>query len=248
MEAQDKARESFLRRVSQALGRPSPGEAPALARDAEPVAERAESAMQRAEANADELMASLLGSAAEAGWQVAQVATVAEAGEYVVDLVRRLEARSVVRSGHAVVDDLRLENLLEATGVDIGLMAVDEGLDEAGREEMRRQLRDTASDADLGVTGVDFAIAETGTAVLLARKGVSRLVSLLPPVHVAVVQKGQVLADLDELFAIQGRDAAAGDLAGYASFITGPSRSADIEHTLVTGVHGPGEVHMVVVG
>jgi L-lactate dehydrogenase complex protein LldG len=74
------------------------------------------------------------------------------------------------------------------------------------------------------------------------------LVSLLPPVHIAIVTRGQVLPSLDELFTLRRRDFLDGKLASYMNLITGPSRSADIEYTLVTGVHGPGEVHMVLVG
>ncbi|HAC20257.1 MAG TPA: hypothetical protein DCF78_16965 [Dehalococcoidia bacterium] len=77
---------------------------------------------------------------------------------------------------------------------------------------------------------------------------VSRLVSLLPPIHIAIVQRGQVLPTLDELFTIRRRDFLDGNLGSYMNLISGPSRSADIEYTLVTGVHGPGEVHMILVG
>jgi len=100
----------------------------------------------------------------------------------------------------------------------------------------------------MGVTGVDYAIAETGSCAIVARKGVSRLASLLPPVHVAVVERGQVLPSLDELFALRRHSHAQGDAGSYMNIISGPSRSGDIEQTLVTGVHGPREVHMVLLG
>ena len=95
---------------------------------------------------------------------------------------------------------------------------------------------------------MDYAIAETASCVLLARKGVSRVVSLLPPVHIAVVESGQVLPSLDELFTLRRQDFMRGDLGSYMNLISGPSRSADIEYKIVTGVHGPGEVHMVLLG
>jgi len=77
---------------------------------------------------------------------------------------------------------------------------------------------------------------------------VGRLVSLLPPIHIAIVERGQVLPTLDELFTLRRRDFLDGNLGSYMNLISGPSRSADIEYTLVTGVHGPGEVHMILVG
>ena len=127
-------------------------------------------------------------------------------------------------------------------------MAIEEESDEAKREVQRQALRRRAIEGDIALTGVDYAIAETGSCVLIARKGLSRIVSLLPPVHVAVVERGQVLPSLDELFTLRRRDFLRGDLGSYMNLITGPSRTADIEHTIVTGVHGPGEVHMVLIG
>jgi L-lactate dehydrogenase complex protein LldG len=94
------------------------------------------------------------------------------------------------------------------------------------------------------VSGVDHAIADTGTLVLLARTGQARSVSLLPPVHVAVVRPGQILSSLDDLFPVLRHDGN-GELASAVTFITGPSRTADIELTLVVGVHGPQELHVV---
>jgi L-lactate dehydrogenase complex protein LldG len=101
-----------------------------------------------------------------------------------------------------------------------------------------------AARADIGVSGVDHAIADTGTLVLVARRGQARSVSLLPPVHVAVVSPGQILSSLDDLFPVLRHDEN-GELASAVTCITGPSRTADIELTLVVGVHGPQELHVV---
>src|SRR5207245_2803139 len=83
--------------------------------------------------------------------------------------------------------------------------------------------REEQAQAEIGLTGVDAAIAETGTLALLARKGQSRAVSLLPPVHLAVVRPDQLVFSMGEFFA------AFADRLGEAAactFITGPSRTA----------------------
>ena len=136
------------------------------------------------------------------------------------------------------------EAAMAGAGVDIRLMAVD-GVGEA--ETQRKALREQALRSDIGITGIDYAIAETGSVAIVARKGVSRLVSLVMPVHIAVVMRGQVLPSLDELFTLRRHDFNQGNLGSYMNIITGPSRSADIEQTIVKGVHGPREVHMVLV-
>ena len=152
------------------------------------------------------------------------------------------------------MEKLGLEAAFSGTGISVGVLAAGEGVPAAGEgsgapgDGERQLLRERAIQADIGVTGADYAIAETGTCVKLSRRGVSRLVSLLPPVHVAVVEGGQVLPSLDELFTLRRHEFPKSDPASYMTLITGPSRSADIEYTLVTGVHGPGEVHIVLIG
>jgi L-lactate dehydrogenase complex protein LldG len=106
-------------------------------------------------------------------------------------------------------------------------------------------LRALCATADVGITSADYALADTGTLVMLASPAEARLISLLPPVHIAVVPAERVLSGLDELFTILPDPAAQ---TSSMVLITGPSRTADIEQILVRGVHGPGEIHVVVVG
>ena len=98
--------------------------------------------------------------------------------------------------------------------------------------------------SQLGITGVDYLVAETGSAVMLARPDQPRSTSLLPVVHIAVAERSQIVADLFDLFE---RLAERGAQPSSATLITGPSKTGDIELKLVTGVHGPGEFHVVVV-
>lgn len=88
----------------------------------------------------------------------------------------------------------------------------------------------------LGITGARAAIAETGTLVLDSSLERTRLVSLLPEIHLAIVRSDQVVADLTAHFESLGSDPPAA-----ITMITGPSRTADIELTLAIGVHGPRE-------
>lgn len=108
----------------------------------------------------------------------------------------------------------------------------------------RDALRDACAAADIGITSADYALAETGTLVMLSSRQEARLVSLLPPVHVAIVPRSRILANLDELLSVLPKPA---EQSSSMVLITGPSRTADIEQILVRGVHGPGEIYAVIV-
>jgi L-lactate dehydrogenase complex protein LldG len=97
---------------------------------------------------------------------------------------------------------------------------------------------DAAYDVDVGITEVYRAVAETGSIVVRESIEHGRAVSLVPPFHFAIVRKSQIVPDLIDLMADVQRD---GSASGTV-IITGPSKTADIEMNLVTGVHGPGEV------
>ena len=96
---------------------------------------------------------------------------------------------------------------------------------------------------DVGITTAQAAIAETGTLVLDSARERHRLVSLVPPVHIAVVDASTIYATLGEtLSMLQNGE----ELSPAVTFITGPSRTADIELTLTIGVHGPQELYVII--
>ena len=104
-----------------------------------------------------------------------------------------------------------------------------------------------------GVTGADYAIAETGTLVLTGDEEGALLASLLPAVHVALLRPRQISWSLAEVVGRlrrerMGRDLRQGPVCRSATFITGPSRTSDVELVLSIGVHGPKQLHVVIVG
>lgn len=96
----------------------------------------------------------------------------------------------------------------------------------------------------VGLTGVAAALAATGSVVVLSGNGRPRAASLLPPIHIAVVAASQILPDLESWSAAQKVEQTRQH--SNIVIITGPSRTADIAMQLVMGMHGPRELHLVV--
>jgi L-lactate dehydrogenase complex protein LldG len=107
------------------------------------------------------------------------------------------------------------------------------------------ELRNACATAAVGITSAYCLLAQTGTIVLRATPQEPRLISLLPPVHIAVAPQDRLLTNLDEMLSMIPRPV---DDSSAMVFVTGPSRTGDIEQFLVRGVHGPGHVHVVIVG
>lgn len=102
--------------------------------------------------------------------------------------------------------------------------------------------RDAAAAARAGVSEFEFGVANTGSLAQAADRVEPRLVSMLPPVHVALVRADRIVPDLSALFERLGPDR-----TRYLALVTGPSRTADIERVLTIGVHGPEKLVIVVV-
>ncbi|MGQ9456421.1 MAG: LUD domain-containing protein [Armatimonadota bacterium] len=114
----------------------------------------------------------------------------------------------------------------------------------------RKKLRQCFIDADMGISGANVAIANTGTLVIVSNEGNARLVTTLPPIHVALVGYEKLVESLEDatcVLDLLSRCATGQKQTAYVSFITGPSRTTDIEKTLTLGVHGPEEVHIIFV-
>jgi L-lactate utilization protein LutC len=164
------------------------------------------------------------------------VAEVASCGQIIRNLVLEKSAKHLLLGSGEFLGQLNLGSLLQESGVKI------------------ISIRDLTLDscqaiffgADIGISGVDYLIAETGTVVLHSRSDQPRSLSLLPPIHIAIAERRQLIDDLFELFdAPDGKPLES--LPSCTTLITGPSKTGDIELKLVTGVHGPGEIHVILI-
>ena len=144
----------------------------------------------------------------------------------------------VIQWRHPLLERLELPPVYEAAGV----TATTWDMLAAAPEETRWT---TAFAADLGITSADYAVAETGTLALCSQCDQGRVVSLLPPRYLAILEPSQLVPDLFDLFrALETRKT---DLPSNIALVTGPSKTGDIELKLTTGVHGPGNVFVLVV-
>jgi L-lactate dehydrogenase complex protein LldG len=210
------SREHILHKVRTALGRT----AGSPVTDAPPVR------LRICEMDMDTRISSLLRKVEALAGKTLRADTPQEACAYVSSI---LDGRQAVASNAPF---LRHCGILEVPGVQSGFTTAPE-------------LRERCATAAVGITSADYALADTGSLVLLSSPEEARMISLLPPLHIAIVPQERVLTGLDELLTILPDPAAQ---SSSMVLITGPSRTADIEQILVRGVHGPGEIHVVVVG
>ncbi|MDR7435499.1 MAG: lactate utilization protein [Armatimonadota bacterium] len=155
-----------------------------------------------------------------------------EARKALQEIVRGAGASRVARWESPLLGLLQVDVALTAVGLDVV------PLPSENREVYGKEL----NAVEVGLTEVDYAVAETGTLVLFADPVRPRAVSLLPKVHVAILPRGALVSTFEELFS---RLASQESRPSAITFITGPSRTADIEMTPVMGVHGPQAVYVI---
>jgi len=209
------SRDHILHKVRTALGR-SAGRPPA---PAPPPRLRVE------EMDAEARIAALFAALEKLAGKTFRAASRDEARSYAASLV---DGKTAVASNAPLLAECGITSL---AGVRSGFFDRDE-------------LKAACAAADVGITGADYALADTGTLFMLSSRHEARMISLLPPVHLAVVSKEKILTGLDELLTLVPIPS---EVTSSMVLITGPSRTADIEQILVRGVHGPGEIHVVVV-
>jgi L-lactate dehydrogenase complex protein LldG len=169
------------------------------------------------------------------GGGVRVVARVADVGAALRSEISHFQASRIVTSARSELRHFELDWLWQ----ELGARAVlDAGM---GTEAEQRA---AMNDAQVGVTSVDCAIANTGSLLLSAANTRPRSLSLLPTVHIALLFASQIRTHLGAAFASLTRS---GGLPSAAHVITGPSRTSDIENDLTIGVHGPSAVTAIVV-
>jgi L-lactate dehydrogenase complex protein LldG len=172
-----------------------------------------------------------------------------------VPLLETFIAKAEALSAHVVQAASQqdaLDYILEIVGTDRQVLAWDE--DQLPLDALHQALANkNISIADsrdgsvrVGITGVEAALAATGSIVVSAKEGRPRSVSLLPYVHIAIVEQQQILPHFEAWIAQQSTDAASFRDSGNHVVITGASRTADIGMELVLGAHGPAELHIIV--
>lgn len=153
---------------------------------------------------------------------VAQQLSPDSASDALKSLVAEQNIRKATVWNTPTLRQLQITNILASLGVELVSPTAD-------KHEMAL--------CDLGITEADYLLPETGTLVLTSSAEKPRAVSLLPRIHLAIVRPEMLRPDLHQVFA-EAKD------RNYLVFITGPSRTADIELTVTLGVHGPKSLHV----
>jgi L-lactate dehydrogenase complex protein LldG len=209
-------KEQFLSRIRNAL------------RDrGEPVDLPADLEASRVIASDADLAATFAQRVEEAFMKPYRVANEDEMVDKVAEIVDSLGAKSAIVPDDELPGRIRIVERLKGKGLAIS------SPDDA----------DASFEADVGITGVVGAIAESASMIVASGGARRRLASLAVPNHIAVVRAGQIVPDLIDWFAKNEASEAASEV-----LISAPSKTADIELSLVMGVHGPKEEHVVIIG
>lgn len=181
----------------------------------------------------DDLVLRFVQAARKVGCQIAEVPSIDAAGRYIGSLATIKGAKLIQASSDDLVERLGLRSFLEGSRI------LASGPDPEG-----------VLVADLGVSEAVVGIAETGSLLIHLDPVDPRLVTMLPSVHIAILPHENLVESLEDGLTITRHRILTLQAEGrpsYISWITGPSRTGDIEHVLTIGVHGPRELHILLV-
>lgn len=225
------SRESFLSTVRGSLGRPAV--ATPLSNGA-PSAPTPGSASQQTP-NREQLIYRFEEEVKKVHGLVSRVSGMEELSALLGALIEEKEIGKIVRWDTPALADL--DYALTAAGAEV--ISINVHSEKSSRVEQRNAL----IEADMGLTEVDYGVADIGSLVLRASGPQSRLASVLPPIHVAIVTPNKIVASLAQLLPLLNSSKS---LPSAVSLVTGPSRTADIETIRTVGIHGPIELHVII--
>lgn len=153
--------------------------------------------------------------------------------------------KSVIAWQHPLIDQLNLKETLSGDDIEIFTTRTSNKPTSEEREKIRAQLLQSY----IGITSADFCVAQSATLVLRTRPNQPRAVSLVPSIHVAVIRMDQIIESLKELYfrlKWDPQEEKTG-LTNCMTFISGPSKTADIELVMVYGAHGPRQLLLYVI-
>ena len=242
--------EEFIHRIKMALGKPLAESRIKTELFSREISAETRAVLERIKTRTAEdrkkLLEILMEAAEPINLKVIPANDVGSVAAAITELVRDKDPewgnpKSVAAWQHPLIESLSLPGALSEQRVPVFFSDVN-GPD-------RDTLRQHIVDSYIGITSADFCMADSATLVMRTRPGQARTVSLLPSIHVAVIELDQIIADLKELYALIKWDPHKVEegVTNCMTFISGPSKTADIEATMVHGAHGPREVYIYVV-
>lgn len=225
----DSKEQHFLEKLASKLGRPTPEKIPTRSVSGSPdfwtkIKPTQEDLLQQFMANAEKLTI-----------KCELVTEKNDVKPKISAWLAEIKAQSVMCWDLPELEQVSVQDACHELGLDLALWN-----HQADRQKMIMQ----CANVDVGITWADYGIANTGSLAILSNPVQSRAVSLLPSVHIAIFQRENILPHMGDIFAKLDNT----NLPSSLTFITGPSRTSDIEMDLTLGVHGPAQVFVLILG
>ena len=244
----------FIKTIQQALGKTSscalPARSELFGSPPKDLENRLKTYINKSRAERKALLDLCIEQAELINMKVIPVENISEAGLAIQKLVQNTKPewghkKSVIAWHHPLIDQLNLEEILGQEGVDVFTTRGSSRPDSKEREKIRTRLLQSY----IGITSADFCVAQSATLVLRTRPNQPRAVSLVPSIHVAVIRMDQIIESLKELYfrLTWDPEEKKQGLTNCMTFISGPSKTGDIELVMVNGAHGPRQLLVYVI-
>lgn len=253
-EETDRNQQEFIMTIKRALGK-SPGSVPPsqaelFGSEPENYEKRLYGYTHKEISEKEALLNLFIQQAGLINMKVIPVKDISMASSAIVELIQKTEPewgkeKSVITWQHPLIDQLDLDAPLTASKVKLVTAKPSPRPDVEERQKLRNQLIQSY----IGITSADFCVAQSATLVMRSRHDQPRAVSLVPSIHLAIIRIDQIIENLEELYFRLKWDPEEKDmgLTNCMTFISGPSKTADIELVMVHGAHGPRQMVVYVI-